>query len=62
MTEVVVSGERKNFSKIRSFMDLPNLIDVQRRSYERFLQMNLLPEEREGSGLQAVSPALSPAP
>src|SRR5688572_4375486 len=53
MTEVV-SPERRNFSKIRSFMDLPNLIDVQRRSYERFLQMNLLPEEREDSGLQAV--------
>jgi len=45
-SEAGVSPERKNFSKIRSFMDLPNLIDVQRRSYERFLQMNLLPEER----------------
>ena len=44
MTEVAVPVERKNFSKIRSFMDLPNLIDVQRRSYERFLQMNLLSE------------------
>ena len=50
MTEVAVPAERKNFSKIRSFMDLPNLIDVQRRSYERFLQMNLLPEERDDSG------------
>ena len=60
MTEVVVSGERKNFSKIRSFMDLPNLIDVQRRSYERFLQMNLLPEEREQSGLQAVFTSVFP--
>jgi len=60
MTEVVVSGERKNFSKIRSFMDLPNLIDVQRRSYERFLQMNLLPEERDQSGLQAVFTSVFP--
>ena len=60
MTEVAVSGERKNFSKIRSFMDLPNLIDVQRRSYERFLQMNLLPEEREESGLQAVFTSVFP--
>jgi DNA-directed RNA polymerase subunit beta len=55
-----VSAERKNFSKIRSFMDLPNLIDVQRRSYERFLQMNLLPEEREESGLQAVFTSVFP--
>ncbi|HEY3170590.1 MAG TPA: DNA-directed RNA polymerase subunit beta [Thermoanaerobaculia bacterium] len=57
---VAVSAERKNFSKIRSFMDLPNLIDVQRRSYERFLQMNLLPEEREESGLQAVFTSVFP--
>src|SRR4029077_11266341 len=55
-----VSPERKTFSKIRSFMDLPNLIDVQRRSYERFLQMNLLPEEREESGLQAVFTSVFP--
>ncbi len=60
MTEVAVSAERKNFSKIRSFMDLPNLIDVQRRSYERFLQMNLLPEEREDSGLQSVFTSVFP--
>src|SRR6266852_1642066 len=59
-SEAGVSPERKNFSKIRSFMDLPNLIDVQRRSYERFLQMNLLPEEREDSGLQAVFTSVFP--
>ena len=41
-------------------MDLPNLIDVQRRSYERFLQMNLLPEERDQSGLQAVFTSVFP--
>src|SRR6478752_6557741 len=60
MTEVAVSPDRRNFSTIKSFMDLPNLIDVQRRSYERFLQMNLLPEEREESGLQAVFTSVFP--
>ncbi len=59
-SEAGVSPERKTFSKIKSFMDLPNLIDVQRRSYERFLQMNLLPEEREESGLQAVFTSVFP--
>ena len=59
MSDAVVD-ERMNFSKIRSFMDLPNLIDVQRRSYERFLQMNLLPEERDESGLQAVFTSVFP--
>src|SRR2546430_10289380 len=29
---------RHDFSKIRSYMALPNLIDVQRKSYERFLR------------------------
>jgi DNA-directed RNA polymerase subunit beta len=41
-------------------MALPNLIDVQRRSYERFLQMNLLPEEREDTGLQSVFTSVFP--
>ncbi len=51
---------RHDFSKIRSYMLLPNLIDVQRQSYERFLQMNLLPEEREDSGLQSVFTSVFP--
>jgi len=37
---------RKNFSRIPSTLAIPNLIEVQKRSYDRFLQMNLLPEER----------------
>src|SRR5260221_4897714 len=51
---------RHDFSKIRSYMALPNLIEVQRKSYERFLQMNLLPEEREDAGLQAVFNSVFP--
>ncbi|HUP66439.1 MAG TPA: DNA-directed RNA polymerase subunit beta [Thermoanaerobaculia bacterium] len=51
---------RHDFSKIRSYMALPNLIDVQRKSYERFLQMNLLPEEREDGGLQSVFTSVFP--
>src|SRR6184192_1398652 len=51
---------RHDFSKLRSYMALPNLIDVQRKSYERFLQMNLLPEEREDTGLQSVFTSVFP--
>jgi DNA-directed RNA polymerase subunit beta len=51
---------RHDFSKIRSYMALPNLIDVQRKSYERFLQMNLLPEERDDTGLQSVFSSVFP--
>jgi DNA-directed RNA polymerase subunit beta len=52
--------ERKDFSKIRSSLPIPNLIEVQKRSYERFLQMNLLPEERANQGLQAVFASVFP--
>ena len=52
--------EREDFSQIRTTLPIPNLIDVQRRSYERFLQMNLLPEERASHGLQAVFTSIFP--
>ncbi len=52
--------KRKDFSRINTSLPIPNLIDVQRRSYERFLQMNLLPEERANRGLQAVFTSIFP--
>ena len=52
--------ERRNFSRIDSALQIPNLIDVQKRSYDRFLQMNLLPEERANQGLQAVFTGIFP--
>ena len=42
-TTEISTVERRNFSRIGSTLPIPNLIDVQRRSYESFLQMNLLP-------------------
>ena len=54
------SRERTNFSKIRTAIQIPNLIEVQKNSYERFLQMNMLPEERDDTGLQAVFNSVSP--
>ena len=54
------SRQRVNFSKIPTAIRIPNLIEVQRRSYERFLQMNLLPNEREDVGLQAVFNSVFP--
>jgi DNA-directed RNA polymerase subunit beta len=54
------SSGRKDFSRIQTSLPIPNLIDVQRRSYERFLQMNLLPEERANHGLQSVFTSIFP--
>ena len=45
-----VYRERKDFSKIKTTVPIPNLIEIQRKSYERFLQMNRLPSEREDAG------------
>jgi len=51
---------RLNFSKIQKIMDIPNLIDVQRQSYENFLQKDVVPEERQEIGLQAVFKSVFP--
>src|SRR5215213_4457554 len=52
--------EREDFSKIATAVKIPNLIEIQRESYNRFLQMDLLPEEREATGLQAVFQSVFP--
>jgi DNA-directed RNA polymerase subunit beta len=49
-----------DFSKIKTSIPIPNLIEVQKRSYERFLQMDLLPKEREDGGLQSVFSSVFP--
>jgi DNA-directed RNA polymerase subunit beta len=45
---------RRSFSKLKSDADIPNLLDVQLKSYEDFLQSDVEPEKRENKGLQAV--------
>src|SRR5882724_7716234 len=52
--------ERVDFSKIKTSIPIPNLIEVQKRSYERFLQMDLLPNERDDAGLQTVFNSVFP--
>jgi DNA-directed RNA polymerase subunit beta len=51
---------RLSFSKHLSTIPLPNMIQVQRTSYEEFLQMDLLPEERLHGGLQSVLSSIFP--
>jgi DNA-directed RNA polymerase subunit beta len=52
--------ERVDFSKIKTSIPIPNLIEVQKTSYERFLQMDLLPNERQDVGLQTVFKSVFP--
>ncbi|MBI1356085.1 MAG: DNA-directed RNA polymerase subunit beta [Acidobacteria bacterium] len=51
---------RLDFSRIPAAIPIPNLIEVQKDSYERFLQMDLLPSERDDMGLQAVFTSVFP--
>ena len=55
MAEKKIAHRRRlDFSKIPATIKIPNLIEVQKRSYERFLQMDKLPSERDDAGLQSV--------
>src|SRR6185437_2321886 len=49
-----------DFSKIPTAVQSPNRIEVQRQSYERWLQMDLLPGERDDDGLQSVFNSVFP--
>ena len=45
---------RKSFGKIPHVASLPNLIEVQKRSYDSFLQLKVDPEKKEDTGLHAI--------
>jgi len=51
---------RKNFGRIEKIIDIPNLINMQKHSYERFLQKDIDPDQRENTGLQAVFKSVFP--
>ena len=51
---------RKNFGKIKKLVDIPDLIGMQRESFQRFLQMGVAAEKRKDIGLQAVFKSVFP--
>ena len=54
------SGVRETFSQIPPAIDIPNLIEVQVSSYERFLQRSCIPLERRDEGLEGVFKSVFP--
>ena len=62
MAGTIQCGRRshKDFGKIPSIVEIPNLIEVQKRSYEAFLQKDVAPDRREEVGLQAVFKSVFP--
>ena len=51
---------RWDFSHIPTDIPIPNLLELQRESYSRFLQMELLPGERESIGLEEAFRSIFP--
>src|SRR5213596_568895 len=51
---------RKTFGRIPEVAPMPNLIEVQRSSYDHFLQMEVPPETRASVGLQEVFKSVFP--
>src|SRR3954462_5257808 len=51
---------RKSFGRIPEVAPMPNLIEVQRSSYDHFLQMGVAPEQRGNVGLQEVFRSVFP--
>ncbi len=54
------SIEREFFSKIPTVVEYPDLLDIQRKSFQEFLQEDVQPDKREEKGLQAVFLATFP--
>ncbi len=51
---------RKTFGHISEVVEMPNLIEVQKSSYDQFLQADIPPEKRTNEGLQVVFKSVFP--
>ncbi|MEI8321090.1 MAG: DNA-directed RNA polymerase subunit beta [Alphaproteobacteria bacterium] len=60
MTKSAVRRIRKSFGKITEVAPIPNLIEVQKKSYEGFLQFDVPHAQRTDSGLQGVFKSVFP--
>ena len=55
-----INRVRKSFAKTRNIVEIPHLIEMQRLSYEKFLQADVDPDRREDSGLQGIFKSIFP--
>jgi DNA-directed RNA polymerase subunit beta len=51
---------RRSFGRIKKIIEIPNLIEIQKRSYEEFLQRSVAPSDRRDTGLQGVFRSVFP--
>lgn len=51
---------RRNYGRVKKALDIPNLIEIQTRSYEKFLQKDLPLAKRTNIGLQSAFKSVFP--
>ena len=56
----LIKRARRSFGKIEKVIDIPSLMEMQKGSYERLLQKDVLPEDRQDIGLQAAFKSVFP--
>jgi DNA-directed RNA polymerase subunit beta len=54
MREISTEQGIRNFGSIQDAVEIPDLVAVQRKSYDRFLQKGVAPTKRKCSGLEAI--------
>ena len=54
------SAERLDFGKISAILDVPNLIEIQLKSFDDFIQKDVVPEKRQDIGLQSAFTSVFP--
>lgn len=62
MNDPIIKGciVRKDFSKIPAKIEIPELLEIQKKSFERFIQKDVPPDQIEDSGLQAAYNSIFP--
>ncbi|MBM3980506.1 MAG: DNA-directed RNA polymerase subunit beta [Planctomycetes bacterium] len=57
---IITPTETRNFGRFGDAVDVPDLTDVQTRSYDRFLQLDVAFDKRTASGLEGVLQEIFP--
>jgi DNA-directed RNA polymerase subunit beta len=50
----MVTQAVRNFGRVRDVVEIPDLVEIQKKSYERFLQVDVVPTRRKCIGLEGL--------
>ena len=59
MRENSTSRVIRNFGRVRDAVEIPDLVAIQRKSYDNFLQNDVAPTKRKDAGLEALKGNIS---